>query len=57
MAHDTLPGLLEELDDVIARIKAAGLPVGALESADLLQGDLDSERARERWDAERGNEP
>ncbi len=29
----------------------------ALESADLLQGDLDTERARERWDAERGNEP
>ncbi len=33
VTSDTLPGLLEELDDVIARIRAAGLPVGALERA------------------------
>ncbi len=31
VTHDTLPGLLEELDDVIARIRAARLPLGSLE--------------------------
>ena len=48
MTHDTLPGLLEELDDVIARIKAAGLPVGALERARKSLPTLEPESLVER---------
>ncbi len=48
MTHDTLPGLLEELDDVIARIRAAGLPVGALERARKSLPTLEHESLVER---------
>ncbi len=48
MTHDTLPGLLEELDDVIARIRAAGLPVGALERARKSLPNLHEESLVER---------
>lgn len=48
MTRHCLPELLSDLDDVIARIKAAGLPVGPLERARKSLPTLESESLVER---------
>jgi hypothetical protein len=48
VTRDCLAQLLSELDDVIARIKAAGLPVARLEHARRSLPDLGHESLVER---------